>query len=72
MARKHLLNAGDVTEAEATPSRNVLIYIRVSTEKQSQNYLASTIRKTNWSRAPSATATTLLRSIAMKTRQRPT
>lgn len=40
MARKHLLKAGDVTEVDATPSRNVLIYIRVSTEKQSQNLLS--------------------------------
>ena len=40
MARKHLLKAGDEAQAEATPSRNVLIYIRVSTEKQSQNLLS--------------------------------
>ncbi len=40
MARKHLLKADNVTQADAAPSRNVLIYIRVSTEKQSQNLLS--------------------------------
>jgi Resolvase, N terminal domain len=29
-----------LTHADAAPSRNVLIYIRVSTEKQSQNLLS--------------------------------
>src|SRR6202048_2374022 len=40
MARKHLLKADDVADGRTTPSRNVLIYIRVSTEKQSQNLLS--------------------------------
>jgi site-specific DNA recombinase len=40
MARKHLLKADAETDAEATAGRNVLIYIRVSTDGQAQNQLS--------------------------------
>jgi len=40
MTRKNLLKADDTAQTTATASRNVLIYIRVSTDAQAQNLLS--------------------------------